>query len=47
VIDELHSQYLLGYAPPKSDGKTHRIDVKVQRPDVKPRARKTYRAPKN
>jgi VWFA-related protein len=46
VADELHQQYLLGYAPPKLDGKTHKLEVKVARKDVKVRARKSYRAPK-
>lgn len=47
VIDELHQQYLLGFAPPARDGKTHKIEVKIKRPDVKPRVRKTYVAPKD
>ena len=46
VADELHSQYLLGYAPPKKDGKVHRIEVKVSRSGVKSRARKDYVAPR-
>src|SRR4030095_15617129 len=46
VADELHSQYLLGFAPPKRDGKTHGIEVKVARGGMKPRARKSYVAPK-
>jgi VWFA-related protein len=46
VADELHQQYLLGFAPPKHDGKTHKIEVKVARKDVKVRARKAYRAEK-
>jgi Ca-activated chloride channel family protein len=46
VVDELHSQYLLGYEPPKHDGKVHHIDVKVARSGVKSRARKSYVAPK-
>lgn len=46
VADELHSQYLLGYAPPKRDGKTHDIDVRVTQGGLKPRARKSYVAPK-
>ena len=45
VADELHSQYLLGYAPPKADGKVHKIEVKTTRSGAKPRARKTYVAP--
>jgi Ca-activated chloride channel family protein len=46
VADELHSQYLLGFAPPKRDGKTHQIDVRVAQKGMKPRARKSYVAPK-
>ncbi|HKB12543.1 MAG TPA: VWA domain-containing protein [Vicinamibacterales bacterium] len=46
VADELHSQYLLGYAPPRRDGKTHGIDVRVAGGGMKARARKSYVAPK-
>jgi Ca-activated chloride channel homolog len=46
VADELHSQYLLGFAPPKRDGKTHQIDVHIAQKGMKPRARKSYVAPK-
>lgn len=46
VADELHSQYLLGFAPPKRDGKVHEIDVRVKPRGLKPRARKEYVAPK-
>ena len=45
VADEIHSQYLLGYTPPKRDGKVHHIDVRVSKSGVKPRARKSYVAP--
>lgn len=44
VVDELHHQYLLGFAPGVLDGKTHRIDVRVKNPDMMVRARKTYLA---
>ena len=44
VADELHHQYLLGFAPPARDGKVHKIEVKLDRKDLKPRARKSYRA---
>ena len=47
VADELHQQYLLGYAPPKRDGKVHDIDVRVSQRGLKPRARKNYVAPKS
>jgi VWFA-related protein len=46
VADELHSQYLLGFAPPKRDGKVHDIDVRVAQSGLKPRARKSYVASK-
>ena len=29
VADELHTQCLLGFAPPKRDGKVHDISVRV------------------
>jgi hypothetical protein len=45
VADELHTQYLLGYAPPKRDGKKHSIDVRVTKNGFKARARKSYIAP--
>jgi hypothetical protein len=46
VADELHSQYLLGFAPPKRDGKIHDIDVRLLRRGLKARARKSYLAPR-
>jgi len=46
VADELHSQYLLGFAPPKRDGKKHDIDVRVSQRGMTARARKSYIAPK-
>jgi VWFA-related protein len=47
VADELHSQYLLGFAPPKRDGKVHEIEVRTAVKGLKPRARKSYLAPKS
>ena len=47
VVDELHSQYLLGFAPPKRDGKVHDLEVRiVSQRGLKPRARKNYVAPR-
>jgi VWFA-related protein len=46
VADELHSQYLLGFTPPKRDGKVHEIDVRVMQKGMKSRARRSYVAPK-
>jgi Ca-activated chloride channel homolog len=46
VADELHSQYLIGFAPPKRDGKVHKIDVRVATRRLEVRGRKSYVAPK-
>jgi Ca-activated chloride channel family protein len=46
VADELHTQYLLAFAPPKRDGKVHEIDVRVPQGRMKARARKSYVAPR-
>ena len=46
VADELHGQYLLGFAPPKRDGKTHDVDVRVTTKGLKARAKKSYVAPR-
>jgi VWFA-related protein len=46
VAEELHSQYLLGFAPPRRDGKVHEVEVKVGQRGLKARARKTYVAAK-
>ena len=42
VAQELHSQYVLGFTPEVLDGKTHRLEVKVNKPGMNVRARKTY-----
>ena len=47
VADELHAQYLIGFAPPKRDGKVHEIEVRVSQRGLKPRARKSYVAPRS
>ena len=46
VADELHNQYLLGFTPPKRDGKVHDISVRVAQRGLKVRARRSYVAPK-
>jgi Ca-activated chloride channel family protein len=46
VLDELHTQYLLAFTPPKRDGKVHDISVRVAPGSFKTRARKSYVAPK-
>ena len=47
IADELHKQYALAFTPQKLDGKTHKIDIRIKRPDVVARARKTYVAQKD
>ena len=44
VAQELRSQYLIGFAPAALDGKVHKLDVKVNRPGMTVRARKSYLA---
>ncbi len=39
---ELHSQYVIGFAPERLDGKVHKLLLKVKRPGMKARARKSY-----
>ncbi|MDE3154897.1 MAG: VWA domain-containing protein [Acidobacteriota bacterium] len=44
VAEELHSQYVLGFSPAVLDGRLHKLDVKITRPGMTVRARKTYLA---
>ena len=44
VAQELRSQYLISFAPVALDGKVHKLDVKVNRPGMIVRARKSYLA---
>jgi Ca-activated chloride channel family protein len=44
VADELRRQYLLGFAPEALDGKLHTLDVHVDKPGFRVRARKNYLA---
>lgn len=46
VAEELHSQYLLGFEPPKRDGRMHRIEVSVATTGATARGRRSYLAPK-
>jgi Ca-activated chloride channel family protein len=46
VADELHTQYLLAFTPPKRDGKVHEVSVRVTSGGLKTRAKKNYVAPK-
>jgi Ca-activated chloride channel homolog len=42
VAQELRSQYLLGFTPTALDGKPHRLEVRLKRPGLNARARKSY-----
>ena len=42
VADELHRQYAMGFSPEKLDGKTHKLEVRIKRPGMTSRARKSY-----
>ena len=42
VSEELHSQYLIGFSPATLDGKVHKLEVRVKRPGMQARARKSY-----
>lgn len=44
VAQELRSQYLIGFAPAVLDGKVHKLEVKVNRPGMTVRARRSYLA---
>ena len=46
VAQELHSQYVLGFTPALLDGRVHSLEVKVRKPGMTPRARKSYVATK-
>jgi VWFA-related protein len=45
VADELHRQYVIGFAAPELDGKPHKISVRLKRAGLTARARMTYVAP--
>ena len=42
VAQELHTQYTLGFSPTVLDNKVHKLTVKVKRPGMKPRSRRSY-----
>lgn len=44
VAQELHTQYVLGFSPPVLDGKVHKLEVRVKKPGMSARARKSYLA---
>ncbi len=44
VAQELHSQYLLAFTPAMLDGKIHKLSVRVKKPGMNARARRSYLA---
>jgi Ca-activated chloride channel family protein len=42
IAQELHSQYVMGFSPETRDGKVHKLEVRVKRPGMTARARKSY-----
>ena len=44
VAQELHSQYVVGFTPATLDGKVHKLEVRLKKAGLSPRARKSYLA---
>ena len=44
VAQELHSQYVLAFTPAVLDGKIHKLSVRVKKPGMSARARRSYLA---
>ena len=44
VAQELHSQYVIGFTPMQLDGKVHKLSVRVKKPGMTARARRSYLA---
>jgi Ca-activated chloride channel homolog len=44
VAQELHSQYVLGFTPTSLDGRVHKLTVRVKKPGMNARARRSYLA---
>ncbi|MGE4055120.1 MAG: VWA domain-containing protein [Vicinamibacterales bacterium] len=42
VAQELHSQYVIGFAPETLDGRVHELEVEVKRGNMTARARRSY-----
>jgi Ca-activated chloride channel family protein len=45
LLADLHGRYTLGFTPPMRDGKTHALEIRVKRPGLTLRARRTFIAP--
>ena len=44
MAQELHTQYVLGFTPTVLDGKVHKLAVRIKKPGMNARARKSYLA---
>jgi len=42
IAQELHSQYVMGFTPETLDNKIHKLEVRLKRPGMTARARKSY-----
>ena len=42
VAQELHAQYVMGFTPMQLDGKVHKLSVRVKKPGMTARARRSY-----
>ena len=47
LLAELHDRYTLGFTPHVRDGKVHALNIRVNRPGLILRARRTFLAPAN
>jgi len=44
VAQELHAQYVMGFTPTQLDGKVHKLSVRIKKPGLTARARRSYLA---
>jgi Ca-activated chloride channel family protein len=44
VAQELHAQYVMGFAPTQLDGRVHKLSVRIKKPGMTARARRSYLA---
>ena len=44
VAQELHAQYVMGFTPTQLDGKIHKLSVRLKKPGMTARARRSYLA---
>jgi Ca-activated chloride channel homolog len=44
VAQELHAQYVMGFTPAELDGKVHKLSVRIKKPGMTARARRSYLA---